>query len=60
VDFFAHKTGFTARSLTAALEHAGFGRIFVAERPEIYEIAAIAFKQAPSPSQAALLGLHAV
>ena len=55
VDFFAHKTGFTARSLKAALEHAGFEHVFIAERKSIYEVAALAFKQPPAPWHVELL-----
>ena len=55
VDFFAHKTGFTARSLRAALEHAGFEHVFIAERKSIYEVAALAFKQPPAPWHVELL-----
>lgn len=51
VDFFAHKTGFTAKSLTAALTQAGFGAIFVSERKEAYELAALAFKAQPDAWQ---------
>jgi len=35
VDFFAHKTGFSPKTLAAALNDAGFGEVFILERPEI-------------------------
>ncbi len=57
VDFFAHKTGFTARSLTSVLEAAGFANIFVSERKEACELAALAFKSAPNESQRQTFGL---
>lgn len=57
VDFYAHKCGFTTRSLTQVLERAGFAHTFLAESPEQFEIRALAFKQAPDASQKALLGL---
>lgn len=56
-DFFAHKCGFTARSLRAALELAGFRTVHVMESPEIFEVRALAFKGAPSDDQRALLRL---
>ena len=54
-DFYAHKNGFTQESLTRALGVAGFGMVFTALGA--YEIRAIAFKQAPTQQQKALLGL---
>jgi predicted SAM-dependent methyltransferase len=56
-DFFAHKAGFTAKSLTRFLEEAGFAPAFIAERLGQYEIRALAFKQAPTEHQRRLLGL---
>jgi len=55
VDFFAHKNGFTPRSLARALRGAGFTGIFVTSGP--YEVAALAFRQAPTPEQRALFRL---
>lgn len=46
VEFFAHKTGFTARSLSLALEQAGFP--VVALQFGNLEIGALAFRQQPS------------
>lgn len=54
-DFFAHKTGFTARSLTAILEHAGFVQVVSVPAIGVYEARAFAFKQAPTETQRALL-----
>ena len=44
-DFYAHKTGFTEKSLVAALKHAGFGDIV--HRTGSLEIEAVAFKGQP-------------
>ncbi|WP_085317552.1 class I SAM-dependent methyltransferase [Derxia lacustris] len=54
-DFFAHKTGFTQKSLLAALQAAGFGKIFSA--PNGFEVLAIAFKGEPDPTTLAAFGL---
>ena len=56
-DFFAHKTGFTALSLSAALESAGFARVLPAPPIGVYEARAFAFKQEPTKAQRALLTL---
>ncbi len=53
--FFAHRNGFTHRSLVRALQSAGFAVVFTGSLP--YEVSALAFKAAPSPEQRALLGL---
>lgn len=57
VDFFAHKTGFTAQSLAATLFDTGFGQVLVDEAPEFFELRALAFKGEPSPGQRTMLGL---
>ena len=44
-DFFAHKTGFTNKSLLAVLHAAGFSKVF--SRTGMMEIDALAFKGAP-------------
>ena len=44
-DFYAHKTGFTERSLTAALETAGFSKIYT--KTGNLEIGALAFNGLP-------------
>ncbi len=56
-DFFAHKSGFSDRSLSAALRQAGFGEVFPFLAPEAYEIRAIAFKTNGSEAHWTLLGL---
>jgi SAM-dependent methyltransferase len=54
-DFYAHKTGFTQKSLMAILHNAGFP--FVFPRVGDLEISAIAFKNKPSDYAAALFRL---
>jgi len=56
-DFYAHKTGFTAKALTATLERAGFRPIFVAEVPQAFELGALAFVGDPQPWQKEVFGL---
>ena len=56
VDFYAHKNGFTHRSLVAALKGAGFGSVYTGSGP--FEISALAFKVAPTAEQRALFGLR--
>jgi ubiquinone/menaquinone biosynthesis C-methylase UbiE len=55
-DFYAHKTGFTQKSLMAAMERAGFSKMYSAVGN--LEINAVAFKGAPDPSARALFELH--
>lgn len=55
VDFYAHKRGFTAKSLTAALQAAGFARTAVSETG--FEIRALAFKTEPNEAQKTTFGL---
>jgi len=57
VDYYAHKTGFTRSSLDAALSAAGFSNVFLLERPDRFEIAALAFKTAPTDWQRKLFDL---
>jgi SAM-dependent methyltransferase len=57
VDFYAHKTGFTATSLKSVLVRAGFLTIFPFVAKEIFELRALAFKAEPSDSQRTLLEL---
>ena len=45
-DFFAHKTGFSPRSLTRVLQAAGFATV-VPLRPRVFEIAVAAFRNEP-------------
>gem|GEM_PF-340119 len=54
-DFFAHKTGFTAKSLQRALEAAGF-TYMVLSRGNL-EVRALAFLKRPDKSTRELLGL---
>ncbi len=57
-DFFAHKTGFTPRSLEAALLKAGFSKVYI----ETWEFAvyAMAFKGVPDPATIASFELAGV
>jgi hypothetical protein len=57
VDFFAHKTGFSDRSLHTALKTAGFGQVFAFRAPDVYEVRVIGFKTLATESHWALLGL---
>lgn len=54
-DFYAHKTGFTEKSLRATLERAGFSHIYI--QAGALEIAALAFKSRPSDAVAAQFGI---
>ena len=56
-DFYAHKTGFTEKSLYRALERAGFEEAVLAKNAAAFELHVIAFKAAPLPAQLALLGI---
>jgi predicted SAM-dependent methyltransferase len=53
-DFYAHKTGFTPKSLSAFLLQAGFHKIFLAADPFL-AVHALAFKAEPTMEQCALL-----
>lgn len=54
-DFYAHKTGFTQKSLLSALERAGFSRIYSSLGN--LEISAFAFKGVPDAAVCALFNL---
>lgn len=54
-DFFAHKTGFTPRSLMAVLQQAGFSRAFW--RPGPLQVESYAIKGPPNPLTRALFNL---
>jgi SAM-dependent methyltransferase len=54
-DFFAHKTGFTLKSLLNALRRAGFSALF--GNTAHYEISVIAFKGVPDEATRALFNL---
>lgn len=58
-DFFAHKTGFSPKSLTRVLNAAGFGTVYIHAREEAFEIASLAFKTRPTEAHRKLLGLDA-
>jgi hypothetical protein len=57
-DFYAHKTGFTQKSLTLLLTRIGFARIF--SRAGDLQIEAIAFKAAPSQEQLSFYNLPSI
>lgn len=54
-DFFAHKTGFSRKSLHAALLRAGFSVVYSGNAN--LEVGAVAFKGTPSEGDLALFGL---
>lgn len=54
-DFYAHKTGFTQKSLLKALARAGFSKMYSAAGS--LEINALAFKGAPDQAARTLFGL---
>ncbi|MCA2694509.1 MULTISPECIES: class I SAM-dependent methyltransferase [unclassified Microcystis] len=54
-DFFAHKTGFTHKSLLKALQKAGFSKIYIAAGN--LEVSALAFKVAPDHDTQLLFSL---
>ncbi|MCA0344948.1 MAG: class I SAM-dependent methyltransferase [Proteobacteria bacterium] len=57
VDFYAHRTGFTRKSIRAAITQAGFlYGAFTSGRH--LEIAVRAFKQKPTPEQMKLIGIE--
>ena len=57
-DFYAHKTGFTRKSLLRFAQEAGFPVVFIAGGN--LEVIALAFKAPPSPYAAALFSLPSV
>jgi hypothetical protein len=54
-DFYAHKNGFTKRSLAATLKRAGFAEIYMGAGP--WEVSALAFKGRSTPEQRAAFRL---
>lgn len=56
-DFFAHKTGFSQKSLLLALQRAGFTQVYSSTGN--LEITAVAFKTVPDAETRSLLGLTA-
>jgi len=59
MDFYAHKTGFTVKSLRALLMRSGFPNVYMFVAEEAFEIRAVAFKKEPTAAQHVLLGLPA-
>jgi hypothetical protein len=53
---YAHRRGFSVRSLTASLEQAGFAKVWELVTESRYEIRALAFKSAPTAAQDTSLG----
>lgn len=56
-DFYAHKTGFTAKSLGAALLRSGMQQVRYASPSAAFEVHVFAFKQPATEEQKDLLGL---
>ena len=54
-EFFAHKTGFTQKSLLAALQRAGFSQVYSSVGN--IEVDAVAFKGVPDAATLALWNL---
>lgn len=54
-DFYAHKTGFTPKSLSKMLVDGGFQKVFLTADP-LLAVHALAFKAEPTKEQYALLG----
>jgi len=59
MDFYAHKTGFSVKSLRALLMRSGFPNVYMFVAEEAFEIRAVAFKKEPTAAQHVLLGLPA-
>jgi ubiquinone/menaquinone biosynthesis C-methylase UbiE len=57
-DYYAHKTGFTAKSLRAALLRSGMRDVFAVPPFTRFELRFYAFKQYPTVDQEALLHLE--
>lgn len=55
-EFYAHKTGFTQKSLMAALQRAGFSMVYCSTGR--LEVEAVAFKGTPDPESLALFGFE--
>jgi SAM-dependent methyltransferase len=56
-DFFAHKTGFTEKSLLAALRRSGFSKCYTEAVTDLLEINAFVFKGMPDQNTLSLLNL---
>jgi len=59
VDFYAHKTGFTAHSLEGLLRRSGFSNVYMFVAEDAFEMRAVAFMKEPTSTQRVLLGLPA-
>ena len=59
VDFYAHKTGFTVKSLRALLLQSGFPSVYMFVIEGAFELRALAFKKEPTAAQRDLLGVPA-
>ncbi len=57
VDFYAHKTGFTAHSLEGLLRRSGFSNVYLFVTEDAFEMRAVAFRKEPTSPQRVLLGL---
>ncbi len=55
--FYAHKTGFTAETLTACMQQAGFTELWTAPPLGVHEVRILAFKQASGAEQRRMLGI---
>lgn len=56
-DFYAHKTGFTTRSLVAALTRAGFAWVYAGPTAQPFDLRAIALRAPPDDYTRALLDI---
>lgn len=55
--FYAHKTGFSAETLTARIQEAGFAEIWNAPPFGVHELRVLAFRQAATAEQRRMLGI---
>ena len=58
-DYYAHKTGYTPRTLGRTLEAAGFNPVFLFASPDAFECRALAFRGPPTAFHQKLLKLPA-
>lgn len=58
VDFYAHKQGFTPKSLIKVLSSVGFMQIYVMTPFDDFEIRVVAFKQEPTEAHRVMLNLE--
>lgn len=57
-DYYAHKTGFSPKSLKIFMHEAGFTHVGIVVNNQAFEITAIAFKQEPSEYARKLFGIR--